>query len=101
MYDHILHQMRDKIRADEYIVPDHAYEELQDDDLSILDSEHIILTGRIVERQQDLISGEHKYVILGETNAGNLAVVVAKLAQPANWFSSRLGEKPHDLRLLR
>ena len=24
MYDHILHQMRDKIRANEYIVPDHA-----------------------------------------------------------------------------
>ena len=80
MYDHILHQMRDKIRANEYIVPDHAYEELQDDDLSILDSEHIILTGRIVERQQDLTSGEHKYVILGETNAGSLAVVVAKIS---------------------
>ena len=30
MYDHILHQMRDKIRANEYIVPDHAYEELHD-----------------------------------------------------------------------
>ena len=40
MHDHILRQMRDKIRANEYIVP-------------------------------------------------------------ANWFSSRLGEKPHDLRLLR
>ncbi len=40
--------MRDKIRANEYIVPDHSYEELQDDELSILDGEHIILTGRIV-----------------------------------------------------
>ena len=46
MHDRILHQIRDKIRASEYIVPDHAYEELQDDDLSILDGEHI--------RQQDL-----------------------------------------------
>ena len=30
MYDHILHQMRDKIRDNEYIVPDHAYEESHD-----------------------------------------------------------------------
>lgn len=79
MHDHILHQMRAKIRADEYIVPDHAYEEIQDDDLSILDGEHIILTGRIIERQQDSTSGEFKYVILGETRAGNLAVVVSKI----------------------
>ena len=56
MHDHILRQMRDKIRANEYIVPAHAYEEIQDDDLSILDGEHIILTGSIVERQQDLTS---------------------------------------------
>ena len=27
MHDHILHQMRDKIRTNEYIVPDHAYRE--------------------------------------------------------------------------
>ena len=31
MHDHILRQMRDKIRANEYIVPAHAYEEIQDD----------------------------------------------------------------------
>lgn len=80
MHDHILRQMRDKIRANEYIVPDHAYEEIQDDDLSILDGEHIILTGSIVERQQDLTSGEYKYVILGQTTAGHLAVVVAKIS---------------------
>ena len=79
MHDHILHQMRAKTRAEEYIVPDHAYEEIQDDDLSILDGEHIILTGRIVERQQNSTSGEYKYVILGETKAGHLAVVVAKI----------------------
>ena len=38
MYDHILRQMRDKIRANEYIVPDHAYEELLilDGDLRLL-----------------------------------------------------------------
>lgn len=80
MHDQILRQMRDKIRDNEYIVPAHAYEEIQDDDLSILDGEHIILTGSIVERQQDLTSGEYKYVILGQTQAGHLAVVVAKIS---------------------
>ena len=80
MHDHILRQMRDKIRANEYIVSAHAYEEIQDDDLSILDGEHIILTGSIVERQQDLTSSEYKYVILGQTKAGHLAVVVAKIS---------------------
>ena len=80
MHDHILRQMRDKIRANEYIVSAHAYEEIQDDDLSILDGEHIILTGSIVERQQDLTSGEYKYVILGQTQAGHLAIVVAKIS---------------------
>ena len=80
MHDHILRQMRDKIRANEYIVSAHAYEEIQDDDLSILDGEHIILTGSIVECQQDLTSSEYKYVILGQTQAGHLAVVVAKIS---------------------
>ena len=80
MHDHILRQMRDKIRANEYIVSAHAYEEIQDDDLSFLDGEHIILTGSIVERQQDLTSSEYKYAILGQTKAGHLAVVVAKIS---------------------
>ena len=101
MHDHILRQMRDKIRANEYIVSAHAYEEIQDDDLSILDGEHIILTGSIVERQQDLTSSEYKYVILARRKQATWLLLSPKLAQPANWFSSRLGEKPHDLRLLR
>lgn len=31
MHDHILRQMCDKIRANEYIVSAHTYEEIQDD----------------------------------------------------------------------
>ena len=37
-------------------------------------------SGRIIERQQDSTSGEYKYVILGETKAGHLGVVVAKIS---------------------
>ena len=40
----------------------------------------IVITGSIVERQQDLTSGEYKYVILGQTQAGHLAIVVAKIS---------------------
>jgi hypothetical protein len=53
---------------------------MDDDDLSIFDVERGILTGEIVERQQDRITGEGKYLIEGETIAGDRVVVVVKLS---------------------
>ncbi|MBM4465871.1 MAG: DUF4258 domain-containing protein [Chloroflexi bacterium] len=58
----------------------HAEEEMAGDNLSIFDVEHVILTGEITERQQDRDTGEWKYLVEGETIAGDLAVVVAKLS---------------------
>jgi hypothetical protein len=43
-------RIRDLIRSLNYVVSLHAAEELEDDNLTILDLENIILTGRIVER---------------------------------------------------
>lgn len=43
------------------------------------DVEHVILTGEITERRKDRDTGEWKYLVEGETIAGDLAVVVAKL----------------------
>jgi hypothetical protein len=45
--------MREKVRALDYVMTLHAEEEMEDDDISILDVEHVILTGEISERQQD------------------------------------------------
>jgi len=53
VFDHILQRMQEKVRALDYVMTIHAEEEMEDDDLSILDVERAILTGEIIERQQD------------------------------------------------
>jgi hypothetical protein len=71
--------MRDKVRAKLYIVTLHAHEEMADDDLTVYDVEHTILTGRVVERQRDAKTTEWKYRVRGMTPDGDTAEVVAKL----------------------
>ena len=80
MFGHVLQRMREKVRALDYVMTIHAKEEMEDDDLSILDVEHVILTGEIIERQQDQETGEWKYLIAGQTLADDPLIVVAKLA---------------------
>jgi len=53
------------IRTLRYVVSTHAADELEDDNLSILDLENIVLTGQIVERQRDRAARETKCVIQG------------------------------------
>ncbi|MGH8468914.1 MAG: DUF4258 domain-containing protein [Gammaproteobacteria bacterium] len=57
--------LRDLIRTLNYVVSIHA--ELDDDNLTILDLENIILTGEIIERQRDRKTREIKCVIRGFT----------------------------------
>ena len=80
MYDRILKQMRERIRTRRYVMTLHAEEEMTDDNLSIFDVERSVLTGKIIERQKDHVTAEWKYLVEGETIAGNQAVVVAKLS---------------------
>jgi len=80
MFDRILKEMRDKIRRREYIISIHAEEEMNDDDLSIFDIESCILTGKILERQKDKVTGEWKYRINGQSLSGGEVEVVAKLS---------------------
>jgi len=51
---------------------------MNNDDLSVYDVEHGILTGKIVERQKDRITAEWKYRISGKTLAGDEVEVIAK-----------------------
>jgi hypothetical protein len=76
----IIDRLRDKIRAGEYVVPFHAANELDDDEISIFDVENLILTGEIVERQRDAHTWERKYVIRGETLDGEAACSVVKIS---------------------
>ena len=74
-------RLRQLIRTLRYVVSTHAADELEDDNLSILDLENIILTGQIVERQRDRTTREVKYVIQGSTLEGSTGEVVAKVGQ--------------------
>ena len=55
--------LRHLIRTLNYFVSTRAAEELEDDNLTILDLENIILTGQITARQRDARTREIKYVI--------------------------------------
>ena len=72
--------MREKICARRYVMTLHAEEEMDDDGLSIFDVERGILTGEILERHKDRVTQEWKYLIEGQTIAGNPVFVVAKLS---------------------
>ena len=72
-------QFRQLIRTLNYVVSTHAAEELEDDNLSILDLENIILTGQIVERQRDAKTREVKCIIAGVTLDGAAAEAVLKV----------------------
>ena len=70
-------RLRQLIRTLSYVVSNHAADELEDDQLSILDLENIVLTGQIVERQRDRQTRETKFVIQGGTLDGTAAELVA------------------------
>lgn len=58
-----------------------AEEEMDEDGLTILDVESVVLTGAIVERQKDTVTGDRKYVVRGQILSGNNAVVVGRIGQ--------------------
>ena len=80
MFVRILKKMRDRIRTCQYVMTLHAEEEMNDEDLTIFDVEHGILTGKIVERQKDRETGEWKYLVKGLTLVESDIFVVTKLS---------------------
>ena len=80
MFERILKQIREKIRNRQQVMTQHARKEMNDDDLSIYDIEHGILTGKILERQKDAVTAEWKYLIGGETFENDKFEVIIKLS---------------------
>jgi len=80
MYSRILKRIQEKIRTRQYVMTLHAEEEMDDDELSIFDIERCILTGDIIERQKDRDTEEWKYVIEGQSIAGDKVGSVTKLS---------------------
>lgn len=72
-------QFRHPVRTLNYVISTHAAEELEDENLSILDLENIILTGRVKERQRDSQTREIKCVVAGITLDGAAAEAVVKI----------------------
>ncbi|MEA2061385.1 MAG: DUF4258 domain-containing protein [Thermodesulfobacteriota bacterium] len=80
MHDSTLKKMQEAIRNRQYVMTLHAEEEMDDDDLSIFDIEHIVLFGKIIEKQKDQVTKEWKYFIEGQSFSNELTVVVAKIS---------------------
>jgi len=80
VYKRVLREMREGIRKRQYVMTLHAEDEMADDGFTIFDVERAILTGEIVERQEDHQSGEWKYLVMGQTIGSRLITVVAKLS---------------------
>ncbi len=58
MFEAICNKMREKIRNLGYVITLHAEEEMENDKPSVFDIESCILTGKIIERQKDIETGE-------------------------------------------
>ena len=80
MHEHVLNQLREKVRNRQYIMTLHAEEEMNDDGFSIFDVESGILTGKIIERQKDQVTFEWKYLVKGDSLAGETILVVTKIS---------------------
>jgi len=80
MFERILKRMQDKVRTGQYVMTLHAEEEMNDDELTVFDVEHGILTGEIIERQKDQATSEWKYLVRGQTFAGDSVVMAVKLS---------------------
>ena len=70
---------RHLVRTLNYVVSTHAAEELEDDNLTILDLENIVLTGQVIARQRDAQTREVKSIIAGIAIDGTAAEAVVKL----------------------
>ena len=80
MFESLLRQMQEKVRSSQYVVTIHARREMNDDELNTDDIERGILTGAIVERQKDQVTGEWKYRLQGDATDDRSIELVAKIS---------------------
>lgn len=80
MHERVLRRLRQSVRVLSYVITAHAEEEMHDDELTVLDVEHVILSGGIRARQRDREAGGWKYVVTGLTPAGVPVQAIARLS---------------------
>lgn len=74
----MLQEMRGCVRNRHYVVTLHAADELDDDGLTVMELECAILTGTIVGRQKEEITGFRKFLVYGAAEDGTPVTVVAR-----------------------
>jgi len=79
-----LRRFRGCIRTGAYVLTHHAAQELRNDDLSVSDVENCVLSGEVIKRQRDRVTGEWKFVIAGWDTCRLPCCVVAKRAWTGN-----------------
>ena len=79
MFKRVLLRIRGRIRNRQYIVTEHARQEMTNDLLTVFDIEHVILTGEILERQRDQQAVEWKYRIRGSSVENDWVEAVVKI----------------------
>jgi hypothetical protein len=79
MFKQLLLRIRDRIRNHQYIVTEHARQEMINDLLTVFDVEHVILTGEILERQRDQQAAEWKYRIRGSSLENDWVEIAVKI----------------------
>ena len=84
MASRTLDQLREKVRTRQYVMTLHAEDEMDNDGLTIFDVESVILTGEIIEQQRDRKSRERKYLVRGQTVAGDETAVIVSKFGPTN-----------------
>ncbi len=80
MYQKILKEIQKCIDDENYILTNHAREQMFEDFLDRYDLEKAIRNGRIIERQLDAVTEEFKYVIRGKSISLAEIEVVCKLS---------------------
>lgn len=80
MYQKILKEIQKCIDDENYILTNHAREQMFEDFLDRHDLEKAIRNGRIIERQLDAVTDEYKYVVHGKSASSAEIEVVCKLA---------------------
>jgi len=80
MFKRVLTLIKELVREGRYVMTLHAEEEMNSDSLEIFDVENAILTGRIIARQKDRLTGEWKYLLRGQALSQDSVVVVLKLS---------------------
>lgn len=78
MYSKVENKFVHLIPAGNYVMTLHAFEEMEDDGLDIFDIENVVIKGKVIEKQKDMLTGEFKYRFKGQTLSNGIAETVLK-----------------------